>query len=173
MVGRFRSWVGSPDFSAMTIDAATTSPHPQRSERVEIPITGMSCASCVGRVERALLETEGVEAPTVNLATGRATLTLAPGGKGMAAAIAAVEKAGYAVPIREVVLSIDRMSCASCVGRVERSLLAVPGVVNATVNLATGRARVGVATTRAIVPELAAAVAAAGYAARAVERGLD
>jgi Au+-exporting ATPase len=131
---------------------------------LSLPIEGMSCASCVGRVEAALRKVEGVGSVTVNLATERAEVR--PSGDGAldrAALVQAIEKAGYEVPAQTVELSVEGMSCASCVGRVERALQGVPGVVEATVNLATERATVrGVAAPDALL----AAIGKAGYEAR-------
>ena len=130
---------------------------------ITLPVLGMSCASCVGRVERALKAVPGVEAAAVNLATESATVQ----GQGVAPAalVAAIRKAGYEVPQADYELAIEGMSCASCVGRVERALKAVPGVERATVNLATERARV---QGTAAVPALIAAIAKAGYSAQPV-----
>src|SRR6059036_730518 len=78
-------------------------------------------------------------------------------------------EAGSSVPVRGsdgmATLKISGMHCAACVTRVERALDAVPGVVSASVNLATERAQVRLAES---VPDerLAAAVRAAGYDAR-------
>lgn len=133
---------------------------------ISLPIEGMTCASCVGRVEAALRKVAGVGSVAVNLATERAEVR--PSGYGAvdrAGLVRAVEAAGYDVPAQTIELSIDGMTCASCVGRVERSLQAVPGVVRATVNLATERATVrGVAAADALV----AAIDKAGYEARIV-----
>ena len=114
---------------------------------VELPVEGMTCASCVGRVERALKKVPGVRSAVVNLATEKASLSLddpAQAQTVVPAAIAAVEKAGYAVPQRQFDLQVDGMTCASCVGRVERALKKIPGVQSASVNLATERASVQV-----------------------------
>ncbi|WP_062115124.1 heavy metal translocating P-type ATPase [Aureimonas sp. AU40] len=129
-----------------------------------LPVEGMSCASCTGRVERALAAVPGVSQASVNLATGEATVRFA--GKADAeAAIRAVEEAGYDVPSRRLAFTVEGMSCASCTGRVERALAAVPGVSEASVNLATGEAHV--AASPAIGPDdLVAAIEAAGYDAR-------
>ena len=131
-----------------------------------LPIEGMTCASCVGRVERALREVPGVSGASVNLATERATVT---GTAPRAALVAAIEDAGYDVPApapSSVDLAIEGMTCASCVGRVERALLAVPGVTAASVNLATERATVqGIADRAALL----AAVEDAGYDARPLQ----
>lgn len=129
-----------------------------------LPVSGMTCASCAGRVERALLKVPGVAAANVNLANEQ--VRVEGDDLGMAALITAVEKAGYGVPLQSIELNIEGMTCASCVGRVERALLKVPGVRSAAVNLASERAHVEVLGT----PDPAAliqAVGAAGYHATA------
>ena len=108
---------------------------------IQLPIEGMSCASCVGRVEAALAKVEGVGRVAVNLATGRADIRPA-GPVDRLALVRAVEKTGYRVPAATTELIVEGMNCASCVGRVEKALQAVPGVTEAAVNLATGRATV-------------------------------
>jgi len=131
---------------------------------LSLPVEGMTCASCVGRVEKALAKVPGVARATVNLATEAAALSLSQRVP-MAALTAAVEKAGYAVPHDEAEMRIEGMTCASCVSRVERALLAVPGVLAATVNLATEQAHVSRVRGTAGAAELMAAVQKAGYAA--------
>ncbi|MBX3683307.1 MAG: heavy metal translocating P-type ATPase, partial [Thauera sp.] len=129
-----------------------------------LAIAGMNCASCVAHVEKALLKVEGVQAASVNLATETATVT-APAAVPLSALIAAVEKAGYAVRRDTLELDIEGMSCAACVGRVEKVLQRVPGVVTANVNLAARRAHVELAggvPTAALVE----AVQKAGFGAR-------
>ena len=130
---------------------------------IQLGITGMTCASCVGRVEKALRKVDGVEDATVNLATEAATVR-APG-LPLAQLVEAVERAGYGVAGDEVRLSIEGMTCASCVGRVEKALRKVPGVLSASVNLATesAHARVLAGTP---VSALRAAVVKAGYRVR-------
>lgn len=63
-------------------------------ERVELSIGGMTCASCVSHVTRALRRVEGVDEVSVNLATERASVAFEPGVQ-VASLIAAVERAGY------------------------------------------------------------------------------
>ncbi|MBO6890828.1 MAG: copper-translocating P-type ATPase [Roseibium sp.] len=113
----------------------------QSEQTLSLPVEGMHCASCVGRVERALKGIAGVVEANVNLATERAVVRI-DGAVDPAALVEAIEKLGYTVPAQTFQLTIDGMSCASCVGRVEKSLRAVPGVVDAKVNLATERAEV-------------------------------
>jgi P-type Cu+ transporter len=135
--------------------------------QLNLPIEGMTCASCVGRVEKALAAVPGVASATVNLATESAAVALQSGGD-VRALIAAVERAGYALPHASLDLAIDGMTCASCVGRVERALVAVPGVLEANVNLATNRAHVLYAANAApdLPAQLLAAVKRAGYEAQ-------
>ncbi|AZN71480.1 copper-translocating P-type ATPase [Georhizobium profundi] len=134
-----------------------------------LSIEGMSCASCVGRVEKALLAVPGVAAAAVNLATEKAEIRLdRPVDRH--SLIGALEKVGYSVPNASVELAIQGMTCASCVGRVERKLATVPGVTSAAVNLATERAVVrGTADPAALV----SAVSDAGYEAEVVGDGLS
>ena len=131
---------------------------------LEIPVLGMTCASCVGRVEKAIRATPGVKSATVNLAAERARVEL--GDAGSAAAVSqAIRSAGYEPLVRTIELKIGGMTCASCVGRVERALKAAPGVLDASVNLATERATVQVLEGAADLRALTDAVARAGYTA--------
>ncbi|HEJ8087399.1 TPA: copper-translocating P-type ATPase [Serratia liquefaciens] len=136
-----------------------------RTTRLSLPVEGMTCASCVGRVERALKAVPGVQTATVNLATERADITFGDRADPQAA-VGAIESAGYAVREETTELGIEDMTCASCVGRVDKALRQIPGVIEANVNLATERARVrhsaGIVTTAM----LEAAVEQAGYKAR-------
>ncbi|MGA0565068.1 heavy metal translocating P-type ATPase [Ancylobacter sp. VNQ12] len=134
---------------------------------VILPIEGMSCASCVGRVEKTLKAVPGVETASVNLATERAEVT-GSGPIAYGALVAAVEGAGYTVPSTRTELAIEGMTCASCVARVERALASVPGVAAARVNLATERATVEGSIDAAL---LVNAVEDAGYDARVVAAG--
>ena len=127
-----------------------------------LPITGMTCASCVGRVERRLQSVEGVMSAHVNLAAERADIQAAEHVT-RDALVDAIAGAGYGVPASEIELSIEGMHCASCVGRVERALAGVPGVMQAQVNLATERARV---TGQADPAALIAAVETTGFTAQ-------
>ena len=132
------------------------------STTFDLPIAGMTCASCAGRVERALSKVIGASAVSVNLATEQARVQ-APSDS-LPALMDAVAKAGYSVPQQSLELSIDGMTCASCVGRVERALGKVAGVKSVSVNLANERAHLELIGQ--VDPQtLIAAVTKAGYAA--------
>ncbi|PFH11403.1 Cu+-exporting ATPase [Collimonas sp. PA-H2] len=129
----------------------------------QLAIEGMSCASCVSHVEKALRKVAGVQDVSVNLATELATVQ-GDSATAIGPLVAAVEKAGYVVKQEEVTLAIEGMSCASCVSRVEKALYKVPGVQSVAVNLASEKATL---STAGVVPleSLIAAVQAAGYEA--------
>jgi len=125
-----------------------------------LPVSGMTCASCAGRVERALRKVTGADHVTVNLASEQARVQ-APADS-LDALVNAVHAAGYAVPSHTVELQIAGMTCASCVGRVERALAKVQGVLKVSVNLANERAHLDVLDG---VPDAALidAIGQAGY----------
>ncbi|CAN5261080.1 copper-translocating P-type ATPase CopA1 [soil metagenome] len=130
---------------------------------LSIGIEGMTCASCVARVEKALQAIPGVSKASVNLATESAQVMATPA-VDFSSLRGAVEKAGYEVAQEEVNLDVEGMTCASCVNRVEKALLKVDGVTQASVNLATESARVKAGS--GVSPEaLIQAIAHAGYAA--------
>ncbi|ANI58221.1 heavy metal translocating P-type ATPase [Pseudomonas sp. GR 6-02] len=136
------------------------------STTFDLPIAGMTCASCAGRVERALSKVIGATAVSVNLATEQARVQ-APSDS-LPALMDAVQRAGYSVPQQTLELSIDGMTCASCVGRVERALTKVPGVKSVSVNLANERAHLELLGQ--VDPQtLIGAVTKAGYSARVWE----
>ena len=139
------------------------------AKHVTFRVDGMTCASCVSRVERALAKVPGVAKSSVNLATGRAAVDLDSAKAKIDDLLAAVKNAGYSPHVAELEVSVLGMTCASCVGRVERAIQKVPGVVSVAVNLATNRARVGYIDGRVGFADIAAAVAAAGYEAKALE----
>ncbi|WP_261399208.1 heavy metal translocating P-type ATPase [Leisingera daeponensis] len=141
---------------------------PETPEMIHFPIEGMTCASCVGRVEKALSAVTGVVSASVNLATERAEVSVSNPSV-WPELIRAVEATGYSVPGKTIELAVEGMTCASCVGRVERALQSVHGVTSATVNLASEQATV---EGTAEVSALLAALAKTGYTARDVARDI-
>lgn len=134
-------------------------------QKVQFRVDGMSCASCVGRVERALKAVPGVTDAAVNLATESALIT--HDSRVSAADLAGVlSDTGYPAVVDEVILNVQEMSCASCVGRVERALEQAGGVVSASVNLAAETATVRFATGAIAPAEIAAVATSAGYPAQ-------
>ena len=115
----------------------------QTAVTLELPVAGMRCAGCVAHVEKALRSLPQAHDVVVNLAAGRAVVRSdASPLLATTAAVNAVEQAGYKVPQGTTELTVRSMHCASCVARVERALQGVPGVLDATVNLASGAAAI-------------------------------
>ncbi|MEC7794393.1 MAG: heavy metal translocating P-type ATPase [Pseudomonadota bacterium] len=132
---------------------------------LNISIEGMTCASCVSRVERGLSALDGVGDVTVNLASETARLTVDTPDR-VESVIETLSSLGYPARTGRVTLNIESMSCASCVGRVDRALAAVPGVLDVSVNLAAETATVTYAEGTVATADLLAASAEVGYPAR-------
>ena len=133
------------------------------SKQTTLPVVGMTCASCVAHVEKALRKVEGVAEANVNLATERASVEFAPEETAVEELITAVREAGYDVASEKTLLPIGGMTCASCVAHVEKALRNVDGVIEANVNLATERASVEFVTGAVGLEDLRRAVSEAGY----------
>jgi Cu+-exporting ATPase len=140
-------------------------------QKVSLPVEGMTCASCVARVEKVLTKLRGVAEAAVNLAAERADVTFDASAISPADIAEAVDRAGFRVPSEVKELDISGMTCASCVGRVEKVLVRAPGVASAQVNLATERASVEFRVGAASVQDLIAAVEKAGYGAQEAASG--
>jgi Cu+-exporting ATPase len=135
----------------------------ERLTRISIPVVGMTCASCVRRVERTLSEKEGVAEASVNFAAEKASVTYDPTTTNPDDLIGAIRDAGYGADVRETTFGVTGMTCASCVGRVEGVLEKVPGVLEASVNLANERATVEYLAGEVEPSDLEKAIEGAGY----------
>ena len=148
--------------------ATTAAPPKSASQALSIDVEGMTCASCSSRVERGLNKLAGVSDAGVNLATERAELHFDPKQISATQIFAAIEDTGYTPVSAELELAVEGMTCASCVGRVERALTRSPGVLEATVNLATERAKLRYLPAMTDADVLAAVVTEAGYGAHPI-----
>jgi P-type Cu+ transporter len=146
-----------------TIDAEPVS---AAARSASFTIEGMSCASCVARVEKAISAVPGVLSASVNLATERVDVRFATAEPGDI--VKAIESAGYGTTEEQFEFGIEGMSCASCVARVEKAVQAVPGVIDASVNLATQRASVRVLKGFVSADSVEEAVRGIGYEARRI-----
>src|SRR5688500_2765421 len=146
-------------------------------QRLSFGVTGMTCAACASRVQRALTKSEGVADATVNFATGRATVTFDPGIASVPRLVESVRRVGYDADVVRTTLRLEGTELAVSGESIARRLRAVPGVLDADVSIAAGSARVDYVAGALESADLAAAVEAAGYrlaapvdAADAVER---
>lgn len=139
---------------------------PQAAEgtvRLDIPILGMTCATCAATIEKALKKIPGVVFAAVNFATGRATVIYPPSAVPAADLVAAVRGAGYDVVSASAEIAIKNVMCAGCAATIERALLRRRGVFQAAMNVLTLRARVKYLPTEIGLDELFEAVESAGY----------
>jgi len=137
--------------------------------KIELDVTGMTCASCVNHVQKALERVPGVERVNVNLATERASIWLGPKSPLTADLMAAIHEAGYGVRTEQATYQIEGMTCAACAAAIEGALRKLPGVAEASVNLATERATIQRLPGTVDDATICEAVRRAGYDALSVE----
>jgi Cu+-exporting ATPase len=114
----------------------------KKSDRASIHITGMTCTTCAATIEKGLSETPGVEQADVNFASEKASIKYDPTKVDLAKIKDTVSQLGYGVATKKSIFPVGGMTCASCVARVEEALSSVPGVISASVNLASEKATV-------------------------------
>ncbi|WP_028312933.1 heavy metal translocating P-type ATPase [Derxia gummosa] len=154
------------------MDSLTDSKPASASRDWSFPVEGMTCAACATRIEKVLRRVPGVESASINLAMESAAVRTA-GDVGFDALRGAVEKAGFRVGEQELRFAVRGMTCASCAARIEKVLMRQPGVVSATVNLATEIAEIRLVPGQSSSSELMAAVKRAGYELLAAESPAD
>lgn len=142
------------------------------TQRLDLPVNGMHCAGCAGRIEQALHAVTGVQQAQVNFATTRATVHYDPALVTLPRLLEAIHQAGYQVPVQRHTLRLSGMHCASCAGTIAGALRQVVGVLTADVQFATATATV--TSLPGVTPaELRQAVKAVGYEASDLEAGRD
>jgi len=137
-----------------------------RRERLDLPVRGMHCAGCAANIQKNLNALEGVGEANVNYATSRATVLFEPRLVKPGDLVGAIRDIGYDVGTVAVEIPIEGIVCASCVQKIEAALLELRGVVKASVNLATGRARVEYLPAETNPAELRRTIESAGYKTR-------
>ena len=142
------------------------------ANEVSFGVKGMTCASCVSRVERTLKKQAGVSAASVNLATEKATVEFDPeAGGDVCQLLDAVNDAGYEAVAAQDEIGVRGMTCASCVSRVEKAIRKLPGVLEASVNLATEKATVRYLPEAVSLVRIGEAIKDAGYEPVEQEQG--
>lgn len=137
-------------------------------EKTIFKVGGMSCAACANRVEKGLKQIPGVVDARVNLATEQAAVDFDPERVAFDDVVEKIEKLGYSVPIEKMEIQIGGMSCAACVQRVENNLRRIPGVNQATVNLAAESALVEIQPGLVTASDLISIIQRSGYSARLI-----
>lgn len=106
-----------------------------KTKKITVPISGMSCAACSSRVEKSLNNTQGIQSANVNLALERGTIIYDENKINESDIIKKIRDTGYDVPEEKLEILISGMACAACSTRVENLLNSLEGVKKATVNL--------------------------------------
>ena len=159
-----------PQEEADAVEKPSPATVEQNLRRAELSITGMSCASCVAKIEKGLSKMSGIVDAKVNFATEKATITFDPSRVAMGDFVATIKDLGYEAGVEKVTLPVHGMSCASCVKKVEGALNRLEGVVRATVNFATERATVQYIPGAVSTEDFRKAVKDAGYEILEVEK---
>ncbi|MDO8282522.1 MAG: heavy metal translocating P-type ATPase [Thermodesulfovibrionia bacterium] len=143
------------------------------SRRIDLPVTGMSCAACSARVESGLAKIKGVEKASVNLAAEKATLIYNPSEVSSDEFIKTIKDLGFGVSLSKITIPIKGMTCASCVEKVRKALAVLDGVISASVNFATETATVEYNPVQAGMRDFKKVVRDLGYDIVEAEKGED
>ena len=141
--------------------------------RLDLPVSGMSCASCAANIQEGLSGLRGVSSASVNFAAEKATVVYDPTVVSVGDFIKVVSDLGYGVTLSKITLPIKGMTCAACVAAVENALRSLVGVVSASVNFATEKAAIEYFPSQAGIREFRKAVKEAGYEVVEAEKGED
>jgi P-type Cu+ transporter len=133
-----------------------------RQEKAKLHVTGMTCATCAGTIEKGLAKTHGVKKANVNFASEEASVEYDPARVDIKKIKETISELGYGTVSKKSIFPVSGMTCASCVGRVEKALAEVPGVISANVNLASEKATVEY-SDQVKISDLRKAVEDAGY----------
>ncbi|HWR57604.1 MAG TPA: copper ion binding protein, partial [Thermodesulfovibrionales bacterium] len=136
-------------------------------KKVELPITGMTCAACALSVERGLGRISGVTNASVNFASEKATVEMEDR-VDLRTIAKVVKEEGYGLLAGRMDFAVRGMTCAACVAAVEKALKGIYGVLDATVNLAAERASVEYIPTIVNFDDFKKAVSDAGYSAEMI-----
>lgn len=141
--------------------------------RIDLPVTGMSCASCASHIQEALSALKGVSNASVNFAAEKATVYYDGSVVSVDDFINVIKDQGYGVSVSKITLPVKGMTCASCVETVQKTLQSLDGVVSASVNFATEKATIEYFPSRTGIREFKKAVKDAGYEIVEVGKGED
>ncbi len=136
---------------------------PPPKELANLPVSGMTCASCVASIEKAIKGLPGVIDAAVNLSTETAAVEYETSQVDIKKIKGAIESVGYGVPLSKIELPITGMTCAGCVGNVEKAIYRVKGVISASVNLATETASIEYLSNETDIAKIKKSIEDSGY----------
>jgi len=141
--------------------------------RIDLPVSGMSCASCAAHIQEALSALPGVKSAAVNFAAEKATVIYDKNLVSVDDFVRLIKELGYGVMQAQVTLPIKGMSCAACVANVQDTLNSLEGVLTASVNFATEKAIVDYFPFQVGIRDFKKVVKEAGYDVIEAEKGED
>ncbi|MEE9564114.1 MAG: copper ion binding protein [Candidatus Hydrothermarchaeaceae archaeon] len=131
-------------------------------KKIDIPIKGMTCASCATTIEKGLSKLNGVSEANVNFGTEKATIVYDSDTVQVEKFVDTIKDVGYQADVEKVILPIEGMTCASCAATIEKALK-LNGVARADVNLATEKAMVEYFPSQISLGQIKKAIEGAGY----------
>ncbi len=140
------------------------------AHKIDIPVTGMTCAACASTIERALSKIAGIKNVVVNFPAERATIEFfdPDNPPALQSIIEVIKSEGYGAATARIDFAVTGMTCAACVGAVERALKELYGVLNITVNLAVEKASIEYIATIVSFEDFKRIVREAGYSAEQI-----
>ncbi|TXK78369.1 heavy metal translocating P-type ATPase [Paenibacillus sp. N3.4] len=135
------------------------------AKHTSFQLTGMTCAACANRIEKGLRKLNGVTEANVNFALEKATIAYDPVMLDASRIEETITKLGYGTVQETIDFDITGMTCAACAARIEKGLRKMPGVIEASVNLAVETARVAYNPSEVTPTDLQQKVAKLGYEA--------
>ncbi len=147
--------------------SATTGFNPEQTlSRIELPVADLPMVRPATKLEAGLLSLNGVDRVTVNAGAGLVQLDYDPQKINLVGLAGAIRSAGYTVDGAQTRIGIENLRCASCVNFIEDELKSTPGVLNATVNIATQEASVDYLPQNTTLADLNKAIETWGYKPR-------
>lgn len=141
----------------------------EEKKKIELKISGMSCATCAKTIEKSLLRLDGVTSAQVNLGNEIAVVEYDPMKLKLADLEKAVTDAGYKVINEKAIPKIGGMSCATCAKTIENSLSKLDGIADVNVNLGAEKAYITYNSDMITIADIKKAIEEAGYQYLGVE----
>ncbi len=134
----------------------------QVKNKITVPVSGLHCASCSDRVKKGLMEINGVKSVDINISESFAAILLEEGVNPSKSIIDKIRNLGYDTGIERKIVTVKGIHCAGCVGRIEKNLKNLPGIIEAVVNLTESSANIEFITGTVSKTEIAEVVKSSG-----------
>ena len=142
-------------------------------DRVEINVTGMTCAVCSQAVSSVLKDTKGVGEASVNLGTGKAIVDYDPEIVDLEKMENAIKKIGYGTTHESITVKVGGMTCAACSAAIEKRLEEMEGISEARVNLSSGSVKTSYNSSLVTVGDIKNSIEELGYSFLGREEEID